>query len=96
MFASIHQQGEQFTDINKLKKLFEINGISSKQFDSAITSMPVIAAERNMQDAQNKFSKAGALTGVPTFIVNDKYKVDTSKLKSQAQFNELVKYLLEK
>ena len=58
--------------------------------------MPVIAAEKLMQDEQERFSKAGALSGVPTFIVSDKYKVNTNSLKSQEQFNALVKHLLAK
>ena len=57
--------------------------------------MPVISAERAMQDKQNKFSKAGALTGVPTFIVNDKYKININTIKSQQQLDELVAFLLQ-
>jgi thiol:disulfide interchange protein DsbA len=48
-----------------------------------------------MQDKQNTFSKLGALTGVPTFIVNDKYKININTIKNQQQLDELVAFLLE-
>jgi thiol:disulfide interchange protein DsbA len=96
IFDSIHVKKAPLNDIKDVKKLLDINGINEKQFDAALASMPVIAAEKLMQDEQERFSKAGALSGVPTFIVSDKYKVNTNSLKSQEQFNALVKHLLAK
>jgi len=49
-----------------------------------------------MVEAQNKYSKMGALTGVPTFIVNGKYKINVNKLKSQAELDSLITFLLNK
>ncbi len=40
-----------------VKKLLEVNGIDSATFDQDIASMPIISAERAMQDKQNKYSK---------------------------------------
>ncbi|CCQ12769.1 Periplasmic thiol:disulfide interchange protein DsbA [Pseudoalteromonas luteoviolacea B = ATCC 29581] len=96
IFKAIHQQNQRFTDIKDLKALMAVNGIDEAQFDAAMVSMPVIAAEKQMIDAQEKFSNIGALSGVPTFIVNDKYKLNTSAIRSQEEFNELVSYLLKK
>jgi thiol:disulfide interchange protein DsbA len=56
--------------------------------------MPIIAAEQAMQDTQNKYSKLGALTGVPTFIVNDKYKININTIKNQQELDELIAFLL--
>jgi len=74
IFKSIHVQRAPLTEMKDVKKLLEVNGIDSATFDQEIASMPVISAEQAMQNKQNKYSKLGALTGVPTFIVNDKYK----------------------
>ena len=48
-----------------------------------------------MQDKQQKYSDMGALTGVPTFIVNDKYKINLNTIKSQQMLDELVEFLLK-
>ncbi|KID59115.1 disulfide bond formation protein [Pseudoalteromonas luteoviolacea] len=96
VFSTIHEQNGRFANMKDVQKLLEAHGVSAEKFDSALASMPVISAEKAMQDEQKRFSEAGAVRGVPTFIVNDKYRVITSSLNSQAQFNELVKYLLEK
>ncbi|MCF2911101.1 thiol:disulfide interchange protein DsbA/DsbL [Pseudoalteromonas sp. DL2-H2.2] len=96
IFNTIHVQQVQLKDLKDIKKLLEANGISGEQFDAAMASMPVISAEKAMVEKQDTFSKAGALTGVPTFIVNDKYKINLRELSSQAELDELVKHLLEK
>ena len=96
LFDSIHVKKVPLDNLADLKKLLEVNGISGAQFDAALATMPVISAEKAMQDAQEKFSKAGALQGVPTFIVNDKYKINVRELQSQDELNDLVKHLLKK
>ncbi|CAM4287427.1 thiol:disulfide interchange protein DsbA/DsbL [Pseudoalteromonas byunsanensis] len=96
IFESIHMKKADLHDIKDVKQLLALNGISEKQFDDSLSSMLVIAQEKQMQDQQELFSKLGALKGVPTFIVNDKYKVNMKEIKSQAELEELVKYLLQK
>ncbi|MGO2011549.1 MAG: thiol:disulfide interchange protein DsbA/DsbL [Pseudoalteromonas sp.] len=95
IFKSIHVQGEPLQNIKDVKALLATNGISNADFDAAIASMPVISAEKAMQDKQDKFSEMGALTGVPTFIVNDKYKININTIKNQEQLDELVAFLLQ-
>ena len=95
IFHSIHVQRAPLQNIKDVKALLATNGISNEVFDTEIASMPVISAEKAMQDKQNKYSQIGALTGVPTFIVNDKYKINLNTIKSQEQLDELVKFLLE-
>ena len=73
----------------------ELNAIDNSTFDNDIASLPIIAAERAMQDKQNKYSELGALTGVPTFIVNDKYKININTIKSQQELDELISFLLK-
>ncbi|CAH9066473.1 Thiol:disulfide interchange protein DsbA [Pseudoalteromonas holothuriae] len=96
IFDSIHQKKAELSDIKDVKKLLELNGISEKDFDQSMSSMLVIAAEQKMQEQQELFGKLGALSGVPTFIVNDKYKINMREVKSQADLEALVKYLLAK
>lgn len=95
IFQSIHVQRAPLDNIKDVKALLDVNGIDSDTFDKDIASMPVISAEKAMQDKQNKYSQIGALTGVPTFIVNDKYKININTIKSQQQLDELVAFLLQ-
>lgn len=95
IFQSIHVQRAPLDNIKDVKALLDVNGIDSDTFDKDIASMPVISAEKAMQDKQNKYSQMGALTGVPTFIVNDKYKININTIKSQQQLDELVAFLLK-
>ncbi len=95
IFHSIHIQRAPLQDIKDVKALLATNGISNDVFDAEIASMPVISAEKAMQEKQQKYSDIGALTGVPTFIVNDKYKININTIKSQEMLDELVAFLLE-
>jgi thiol:disulfide interchange protein DsbA len=96
LFDSIHVKKVSLDNITDLKTLLEVNGITGAQFDAALSTLPIISKEAAMQAAQERFSKAGALKGVPTFIVNDKYKINVKEVQSQEELNELVKYLLKK
>ncbi|WP_213611135.1 thiol:disulfide interchange protein DsbA/DsbL [Pseudoalteromonas sp.] len=95
IFKSIHVQRAPLTEIKDVKKLLELNAIDNTTFDNDIASLPIISAEREMQDKQNKYSELGALTGVPTFIVNDKYKININTIKSQQELDELISFLLK-
>lgn len=96
IFRAIHIEKNQLRDIKDVKALLAVNGIAAEKFEAAVASMPVISAENNMQKAQEKYSELGALKGVPTFIVNDKYRIIMQGIESQAQLDELIAYLLEK
>jgi len=96
IFNYIHRQKATFSDMKDVSKLLAVNGVSQESFDSLLSSMPVILGEKEMVEVQDKYSKIGALTGVPTFIVNGKYKINVNKLKSQAELDSLITFLLNK
>ena len=60
IFHSIHVQRAPLQNIKDVT-LLATNGISNEVFDTEIASMPVISAEKAMQDKQNKYSQIGAL-----------------------------------
>ncbi|MFY8273781.1 thiol:disulfide interchange protein DsbA/DsbL [Pseudoalteromonas sp. SSDWG2] len=96
IFNSIHMQREPLQTQESVEQLLANVGISAEKYAMLSSSMPVISGEQAAIAAQEKFTKLGALTGVPTIIVNDKYKVQVHTLRSQQELNELVKHLLEK
>jgi len=95
IFNSIHIKREPLIDIDNVKRLLEVNGIDNDTFDKDMASMPIIADEQALEDKQNKYSKIGALTGVPTFIVNDKYKINLNTIQSQEELDSLIVFLLK-
>ncbi|MGR5305919.1 thiol:disulfide interchange protein DsbA/DsbL [Vibrio mediterranei] len=90
MFNQIHEIGKRPVDEQELKQIFVSNGIDGKAFDSAYNSFVV-------NSIQKKFDKqfdASTLTGVPGVLVNNKYIVQPTGIKSYEEYNELVNYLL--
>ncbi|MFT4926989.1 MAG: thiol:disulfide interchange protein DsbA [Phenylobacterium sp.] len=96
IFEHIHTQKQTFTGEADIRKLFVANGIDGKQFDSAMKSFGVKGAANQMKKAQDTLSAKRALTGVPMFVVNDKYKILSKELRSLEDYNALVQFLLSK
>ncbi len=96
IFAAIHQDRQRLDTEAAVLGLLANQGIDEKTYKGNVASMMVTSAAADYEANQEKYSKIGALTGVPTFIVNDKYVVNIRAVRSQQEFNDLVAYLLEK
>jgi thiol:disulfide interchange protein DsbA len=92
LFDAIHQQRKTFPSLSDYKELFVANGVDGDKFDKAAKSFMVKTHVSKMQRNTKKF----AISGVPTFIINAKYKVITKALTSGKQFEELVFFLANK
>ena len=75
IFSFIHKQRSVFTSEKDVKQLFIANGVTSEDFDKAFNSFAIKAAAKRMKSDQNNLANKRILTGVPTFIVNGKYKI---------------------
>ena len=74
-----------------------LNGADGEKFDKLMKSFGVASKAKNMKKQQDYFVKKGALTGVPTVIVNGKYRVDTKGLDRsnfEQDYINLVNHLL--
>lgn len=96
IFNAIHRDRNPLQTQQAVSELLNENGVSAEQFTMLSASSAVLNGEKNMVTAQDKYAKLGALKGVPTVIVNDKYLVNVHELKSQQELNELVQFLLKK
>lgn len=96
IFEHIHKKREAFKDEEDIKKLFIANGIDAAKYDKVIKSFSVKGEANKMKKAQDELSKNRVLTGVPMFIVNDKYKLLSRELRSMEDYLSLVKFLLAK
>lgn len=75
IFNYIQTQRAAITGEKDIRNLFLINGVDGKKFDKVFNSFAVVAAAKKMKKEQDSLANKRILTGVPTFIVNGKYKL---------------------
>ena len=97
IFNYIHVQRAVITSEKDVKNIFVLNGADGDKFDKLMKSFSVNSKVKVMKKNQDTMSAKRALTGVPTIIVNGKYKVDATKLDKnnfEQDYKNLVNYLL--
>ncbi|MFA0413782.1 thiol:disulfide interchange protein DsbA/DsbL [Vibrio renipiscarius] len=90
MFERIHVLRKAPQSDAEIRQLFIDNGISAQAFDAAFNGK---AVEALLQQYEEKFTNS-TLRGVPAVVVNNKYIVVASNIKSYDEYNQLVNYLL--
>jgi thiol:disulfide interchange protein DsbA len=98
IFNYIHVQRAVITSEKDLRNIFVLNGADGEKFDKLMKSFTVNAQAKSMKKNQDTMSAKRVLTGVPTIIVNGKYKIDATKLDRnniEQDYQNLVKYLLD-
>ncbi|GGI80590.1 thiol:disulfide interchange protein DsbA/DsbL [Shewanella gelidii] len=89
LFSAIHDKKQRFTNRDDIRKLFIANGVEGKDFDAAASSFMVNAQMSSMKrDTEN-----AKLSGVPALVVNGKYRLETSSIKSYDELVDLAVYL---
>ena len=92
LFDLIQVKRQPPKDRAAVKAIFEQIGVTAEEFDGAIDSFAVTG-----QVAQYDRNTASLnIRGVPSTVVNGKYLVKSESLKSQEEYNQLVKFLLSK
>ena len=81
-----------------MKDIFVAQGVDGTKFDKMYKSFAVRTNTSKMARMQQKWQEKRALTGVPTFIVNGKYKLRLreSKTTTPEQISALINYLAAK
>ncbi|MDN2664763.1 thiol:disulfide interchange protein DsbA/DsbL [Psychromonas sp. 14N.309.X.WAT.B.A12] len=92
IFDQIHVQRKAINNEQDILDIFAKAGISEKEAKGALASFPVNGMAAQMKRNTETFK----VRGVPTLIVNGKYKVNTGSVKSTQEFVELVKFLTKK
>ncbi|WP_057832560.1 thiol:disulfide interchange protein DsbA/DsbL [Colwellia sp. TT2012] len=98
VFNYIHVQKSVITSEKDIRNIFVLNGADGDKFDKLMKSFSVNSQAKSMKKHQDNMSEKRVLTGVPTIIVNGKYKIDATKLDRknfEQDYQNLVKYLLE-
>ncbi|MDP5190144.1 thiol:disulfide interchange protein DsbA/DsbL [Rheinheimera baltica] len=90
LFNVIHQQRKAPRDRDAVRQLFVEQGIDATTFDNNIDSVPVL----NQVMQFNTWQQTYAINSVPSFIINGKYKIIVTSVKTQAEFIALVNHVL--
>ncbi|PKH98245.1 disulfide bond formation protein DsbA [Shewanella sp. 11B5] len=89
LFTAIHDKRQQFTRPDDIRAIFIANGVDGKAYDAAASSFMVNAQMSKMKrDTEN-----AKISGVPTLVVNGKYRVETSSIKSYDELIDIAFYL---
>lgn len=91
-FAAIHVQGIKIDSVDDIKQIFLANDISSAKFDKLFNDPSLIERAKVM----SKLWIDKKITNVPTLVVNGKYKLNMTSVKSFDELVALTNYLLTK
>ncbi len=85
-FALIHVKKQPPANISDLKQFFLSEGVSAEDFDKTVKSFYVENSIRQADQVARKFK----VTGVPDFLINEKYRLVRSGIKSETDFQALL------
>ncbi|MCL2915119.1 thiol:disulfide interchange protein DsbA/DsbL [Shewanella corallii] len=92
LFSAIHRDKKRLSSRQDIKQLMVKAGIPANKFDSLVDSFMV-----NTKVAQmNKDTEKAEIRGVPAFVVNDKYLINTSVVSDPDTVVSLINYLNQK
>ena len=95
IFNYIHVNKADFSNEKDIKNLFLVNDVNAEKFDKIFSSFSVNAKAKMMQKNTKEIRSQG-FTGVPTLIINGKYKPETKNIKTMQEYKALVLFLLNK
>ena len=97
LFNYIQVQRAVITSEKDIRNVFVLNGADGAQFDKLMKSFGVNSQAKQMKKHQDALAKSRGLTGVPTVVINGKYRINIGELDKdnfQKDFDNLIKYLL--
>jgi len=92
MFDAVHMQNRRFNDENDLAAFYSGYGIDPEEFRKLYNSF---AVDTKLNQGMAKV-QSYEVTGVPSMVVNGKYRVTASMAGGSAQMLQVVNYLIEK
>lgn len=97
IFNYIQIQRAVITSEKDIRNIFVLNGADGDKFDKLMKSFSVSSKAKSLKKNQDTMAKKGVLTGVPTIIVNGKYRINTQELNKdnfEQDYQNLIKHLL--
>jgi thiol:disulfide interchange protein DsbA len=97
VFKYIHVQRAVITSEKDIRNIFVLNGADGEKFDKLMKSFSVNSQAKSMKKHQDTMSKSGALSQVPTIIINGKYRINVRELDKnnlEQDYQNLINHLL--
>jgi len=91
-YDEIHQRGNRMYSLSDVAAFISRHGVEKEKAEDAFDSF---AVDANVRNAQKKFRDYEA-TGVPTLIVDGRYRVTVSSAGGHEQLLELINFLVDK
>lgn len=91
-YDELHQRGNRIYNVSGLVEFTAKHGVDADEFRDAFDSFSVDA---NVRNAGQMFRKYGA-TGVPTMIIDGRYRVTVSSAGGHEQLLDLINFLVDK
>ncbi len=91
LFDAIQNKGQKLTSEDDLAKFFAAHGVKDEDFRAAYSSFSVDAKLRQAESIAPRYG----ISGVPTLIVNGKYKVTAKSAKSQENMLNVTNQLIQ-
>lgn len=91
-YDEIHQKGNRLVSLDGLEEFAARYGIGAKEFKDAFNSF---AVDANVRNAKRMFREYGA-TGVPTIIVDGRYRATVGSAGGHEQLLDLINFLVDK
>ena len=90
VFAEYHRRGNRLASVEAIQALFEKHGVSAEDFNSTWNSFEVAQKLRVAQDLGRRY----AISGVPTMVVNGKYRTGAGEAGGYPALLELIDELI--
>lgn len=97
-FNHIHNDRKAFASAADIRDVVIAAGVDGAAYDKHLNNFMVKTQVNLMQKEQATLSKSRVLSGVPTFIVNGRFKVNVAKLDQsnlEQDFKNLITFLLQ-
>jgi thiol:disulfide interchange protein DsbA len=97
-FNHIHKERKAFANEGEIRDVVVAAGVDGAVYDKQINNFMVKTQVNLMQKEQGALSKSRVLSGVPTFIVNGRFKINTAKLDQgnlEQDLKNLINFLLQ-
>lgn len=91
-YDELHQRGNDIYNVSSLVEFVAGHGVEPEAVRDAFDSF---AVDTNVRSAAQTFRKYGA-TGVPTMIIDGRYRITVSSAGGHAQLLELIDFLVDK
>ena len=92
MFEAIHNQRRRLNTEQELMEFFAEHGVKNEDFKRVFHSFAVEAKVRRAKDLSHRYG----IDGVPSLIVNGKYRTGAQLAGGQANIFKVVNFLVEK